>query len=323
MTLTVKAGAETWPIAGSFVISRGARTEAAVVVAEVSDGTHVGRGECVPYARYGETVESVLSEIRAVDLVDDRKALRWKTPPGAARNALDCALWDLEAKKSGTRAWKLAGLVAPEPVLTCFTLSLGTPDSMAEAARAAAHMRLLKVKLGGEGDPARLHAVRRAVPDAELVVDANEAWNAANFAENMRACAETHVALVEQPLPAGADDLLRDVDHIVPICADESVHVTADLDRLAGKYEGVNVKLDKSGGLTEALELVDEARRRELLVMVGCMVGTSLAMAPAMLIAQEADFVDLDGPLLLARDRTPGLVYSDALVMPPDPTLWG
>ena len=323
MTLTVTTRAETWPIAGSFVISRGARTEATVVVAEVSDGDKVGRGECVPYARYGEAVESVLTAIKAVGLTDDRKALRWMMPPGAARNALDCALWDLEAKTSGTRAWKLAGLSAPEPVLTCFTLSLGTPESMADAARAAAHMRLLKVKLGGDGDPARLHAVRRAAPDAELVVDANEAWRAENFSENMRACAEAHVALIEQPLPAGADDLLRDVDHIVPICADESVHVTADLDALAGKYDGVNVKLDKAGGLTEALELVDEARRRHLLVMVGCMVGTSLAMAPALLAAQEADFVDLDGPLLLAKDRTPGLVYSDALVAPPEPMLWG
>jgi L-Ala-D/L-Glu epimerase / N-acetyl-D-glutamate racemase len=323
MTLTVKARAETWPIAGSFVISRGARSEAAVVVAEVSDGLHTGRGECVPYARYGETVEGVLTAIGAVDLVDDRKALRWKMPPGAARNALDCALWDLEAKRSGTPAWKLAGLSAPKPVVTCFTLSLGTPESMAAAAEAAKHLRILKVKLGGDGDPARLRAIRHVVPDAELVVDANEAWRAENFSENMRACADAHVALIEQPLPAEADNLLRDVEHVVPICADESVHVTADLDALAGKYDGVNVKLDKAGGLTEALELVHEARQRKLLVMVGCMVGTSLAMAPALLAAQQADYVDLDGPLLLAKDRTPGLVYSDALVTPPDPMLWG
>jgi L-Ala-D/L-Glu epimerase / N-acetyl-D-glutamate racemase len=323
MTLSVKARAETWPIAGSFVISRGARTEATVVVAEVGDGAHVGRGECVPYARYGETVESVLAAIEGAPVDDGRAALRREMLPGAARNAIDCALWDLEAKQSGTRVWKLAGLSAPKPVVTCFTLSLGTPETMAEAARAAKHLRILKVKLGGDGDAARIHAVRRAVPDAELVVDANEAWNAANFAENLRACAESHVALIEQPLPAGSDELLRDMEHIVPIYADESVHVFADLDALAGKYDGVNVKLDKAGGLTEALALVGEARRRKLQIMVGCMVATSLAMAPAMLIAQEADFVDLDGPLLLAKDRTPGLVYSDALVTPPDPMLWG
>ncbi len=305
------------------MISRGARTEATVVVAEVGDGAHVGRGECVPYARYGETVESVVAAIEGARVSGDREALRRDMPAGAARNAIDCALWDLEAKRSGRPAWQLAGLAAPKPVVTCFTLSLGTPDTMAAAAGAAKHYRILKVKLGGEGDPARIHAVRRAAPDAELVVDANEAWRAENFSENMRACAEAHVALIEQPLPADADDLLRDVEHVVPICADESVHVTADLDALAGKYDGVNVKLDKAGGLTEAFDLVREARRRKLQVMVGCMLATSLAMAPAMLIAQEADFVDLDGPLLLARDRTPGLAYSGALVAPPEPMLWG
>jgi L-alanine-DL-glutamate epimerase-like enolase superfamily enzyme len=194
---------------------------------------------------------------------------------------------------------------------------------MAEAAHAARHFRILKAKLGGDGDPARLHAVRRSAPNSELVVDANEAWSEGNFAENMQACAETHVALVEQPLPAGADELLRRVERSVPICADESLHVAADLDALAGKYDGINVKLDKAGGLTEALELVRGAKQRKLLVMVGCMVATSLAMAPTMLIAQQADFVDLDGPLLLARDRVPGLSYSGGLVSPPEPALWG
>jgi L-alanine-DL-glutamate epimerase-like enolase superfamily enzyme len=323
MTLSVTARAETWPIAGSFVISRGARTEVTVVVAEVSDGVHKGRAECVPYARYGETVESVLAAIQSARLTGDREALRRAMPPGAARNALDCALWDVEAKRSGKRAWELAGLAEPRPVVTCYTLSLGTPETMAEAAHEARHYRVLKVKLGGDGDPARLHAVRRAAPDSELVVDANEAWSAANFSENMQACAETHVALVEQPLPADADELLRNVAHAVPVCADESVHVAADLDALIGKYDGVNVKLDKAGGLTEALDLVREARRRNLQIMVGCMLATSLAMAPAMLIAQEADFVDLDGPLLLAKDRTPGLAYSGALVSPPEAALWG
>ncbi len=323
MTISVKARAETWPIAGSFVISRGARTEVTVVVAEIREGAHAGRGECVPYSRYGETIESVLAAIEAAPLDGDREALRRAMPPGAARNALDCALWDLEAKKSGAPAWKLAGLGPLRPAVTCFTLSLGTPDSMAEAARKAADLPLLKVKLGGEGDPARIHAVRRAAPDAELVVDANEAWSAETFAENMRACAEAHVALIEQPLPADADEMLRNVEHVVPICADESVHVAADLDALAGKYDAVNVKLDKAGGLTEALELARAARQRELLVMVGCMLATSLAMAPAMLVAQAADFVDLDGPLLLSKDRVPGLAYSGALVSPPEPALWG
>ncbi len=323
MTLTVSARAETWPIAGSFVISRGARKEAAVVVAEISDGSHTGRGECVPYPRYGETVDGVLTLIADARLDADREALRRKMPPGAARNAIDCALWDLDAKRTGEPAWRRAGLGEPRPVMTCFTLSLGTPATMAEAAHAAADLPILKVKLGGDGDPARIHAVRRAAPDAILVVDANEAWNAQNFAENTRACAEAHVALLEQPLPAGADDMLRDIEHAVPICADESVHVTADLDALAGKYDAVNVKLDKAGGLTEALDLVREARRRKLQIMVGCMVGTSLAMAPAMLLAKDADFVDLDGPLLLAKDRTPGLVYSGALVTPPERALWG
>jgi len=323
MTLSVTARAETWPIAGSFVISRGARTEVTVVVAEVSDGVHRGRAECVPYGRYGETVDSVIAAIEGARLTGDREALRRAMPPGAARNALDCALWDLEAKRSGKRAWELAGLAEPRPVVTCYTLSLGTPETMAEAAHEARHYRVLKVKLGGDGDPARLHAVRRAAPDSELVVDANEAWSAANFSENMQACAQTHVALIEQPLPADADELLRNVEHAVPVCADESVHVTANLDALVGKYDGVNVKLDKAGGLTEALDLVRAARRRDLQVMVGCMLATSLAMAPAMLIAQQADFVDLDGPLLLAKDRTPGLAYSGALVSPPEAALWG
>jgi L-alanine-DL-glutamate epimerase-like enolase superfamily enzyme len=323
MTLTVKAAVEAWPIAGTFVISRGSRTEAHVVVAEVTDGTHSGRGECVPYARYGETVDSVLAEIERADLGGgDRSALA-RMPAGAARNALDCALWDLEAKRAGKPAWRLAGLPSPRPITTAYTLSLGTPDGMREAARAAASRPLLKVKLGGDGDPDRIRAVRAGAPDARLIVDANEAWSEANFAENMRACVETDVRLIEQPLPAGADDMLRHVPHPIPICADESVHVTSDLDALAGRYDGVNVKLDKAGGLTESLRLAAEARRRGYLVMVGCMVGTSLAMAPAVLVAQVADIADLDGPLLLAKDRSPGLVYSGAVVEPPSPGLWG
>ncbi len=328
MMLSVRAAAETWPIAGAFTISRGSRTEVAIVVAELSDGTAAGRGECVPYARYGESIESVLAAIRGASLGSgaldaERQALRETMPSGAARNALDCALWDLQAKRSGVPAFKRAGLKPLHAVTTCYTLSLGAPEAMVEAALKARHYPLLKVKLGGDGDPERIRAVRAAAPEARLVVDANEAWSAENFSENMAACAEAGVALVEQPLPADADDLLRTVAHAVPVCADESIHVTADLDRLAGKYDGVNVKLDKAGGLTEALDLVAEARRRKLQVMVGCMLATSLAMAPAMLIAQGADVVDLDGPLLLAKDRVPGLAYSGAVISPPEPALWG
>ncbi len=323
MRLSVTARVETFPIAGAFIIARGARTEARVVVAEVSDGADTGRGECLPYARYGETVEGVLAEIKAAEVSGDRQELRHTMKAGAARNAIDCALWDLEAKKAGKPAWSLAGLKAPKPVVTCYTLNLGTPESMASDARKAADMPLLKVKLGGDGDAERVRAVRAAAPRATLVVDANEAWTAANFSENLSACGKADVALIEQPLPAGKDDFLNDLRRSIPISADESAHVTGDLDALAGKYDGVNIKLDKTGGLTEALDMLREAKRRELRVMVGCMVATSLAMAPAMLLAQQADIVDLDGPLLLARDRVPGLTYSGALVSPPERALWG
>lgn len=324
MTATVKARIERFPIAGSFVISRGARTEIVVVVAEIEAGGQIGRGEAVPYAHYGETVEGVAAAIETFDPgALDREAMRQTIPAGAARNALDCALWDLEAKRAGKRVWELAGRAAPRPTVTAYTLNLGTPESMAEAARNAAHLPLLKIKLGGDGDADRIAAVRDAAPGARLIVDANEAWREANFAANMTACARAGVALVEQPLPAGADEHLRNADRPVPICADESVHVTADLDRLAGKYDAVNIKLDKAGGLTEALALAEAARAQGFRIMVGCMLGTSLAMAPALIVAAEADFVDLDGPLLLARDREPGLAYSGATVAPPPAALWG
>lgn len=324
MKLSVRTQIERWPISGSFVISRGARTEATVVVAEVSDGVHSGRGECVPYQRYQETTEGVVAAIEATDLADiDRWELRRRLPPGAARNALDCALWDYETRKSGLPAWRRAGLHPLRPVTTAYTISLGEPGMMAEMARKAAGFPLLKLKLGGVGDPERIRAVRKSAPHARLIADANEAWSEGDFLANMRACAEASVALVEQPLPSASDEMLRDAAHAVPICADESVHVTTDLDRIAGKYDAVNVKLDKAGGLTEALDLLREARRRGYIVMAGCMVSTSLAMAPALLLAQEADYADLDGPLLLARDRAPGLTYSGALVEPAESGLWG
>ena len=324
-TLTVQV--ERWPIAGSFTISRGAKTEAVVVVAEVSDGRSRGRGECVPYVRYGETVEAVIAALRGME--DPiargltREGLQTAMLPGAARNALDCALWDLAAKQAGRPAHELAGLDAPRAVTTAFTISLAAPDAMAAAATRAAHRTLLKVKLGGAGDAARIAAVRNAAPDAELIVDANEGWTADNIAANLAACADAGVTLVEQPLPAGGDEALAYVSRPVPVCADESVHGVATLPALIGKYDAVNIKLDKAGGLTEALAIAQEAERLGFDIMVGCMVATSLAMAPAMLLAQGARYVDLDGPLLLGRDRPDGLRYEGSRVYPPTSVLWG
>jgi L-alanine-DL-glutamate epimerase-like enolase superfamily enzyme len=323
LTLTV----ERFPIAGAFTISRGSRTEIAVVVARIADGGTAGRGECVPYPRYGESVESVAALIEAqgeaIDAGISRDELRERMPAGAARNALDCALFDLEAKLRGVRAWDLAGLPEPQPVTTAYTLSLGTPESMGEAARNAASRPLLKVKLGGDGDPARIAAVRTGAPDARLIVDANEAWRPENLEENLAACLAAGVALIEQPLPAGEDALLGQIAHPVPICADESLHDRAGLDALAGLYDAINIKLDKTGGLTEAVMLAHEARARGLTVMVGCMLGTSLGMAPAALLTHHAEFVDLDGPLLLAKDREPPLRYDGSTLFPPGPELWG
>ncbi len=319
---------ERFPIAGAFTISRGSRTEAAVVVARVADeGGAAGQGECVPYARYGESVESVAALIaaqaEAVAAGLTRAELAAQLPAGAARNALDCALLDLEAKRLGRPAHAILGLPAPQAAVTAYTLSLGTPDSMEAAARAAAARPLLKVKLGGEGDPERIAAVRRGAPDSRLIVDANEAWRPETLAANLAACVAAGVGLIEQPLPADADAALDGYPRPIPICADESLHDRAGLDALAGRYDAVNIKLDKTGGLTEAVLLAQAARARGLSVMVGCMVGTSLAMAPAMLLAAQADYVDLDGPLLLARDREPALRYAGSTVHPPEPALWG
>ncbi|UGY04371.1 N-acetyl-D-Glu racemase DgcA [Bradyrhizobium quebecense] len=318
---------ERWPIAGTFTISRGTKTEAVVVVAEVSQGGLTGRGECVPYPRYGETPEATLQAIQAMQgpLANgmDRIALQASMPAGAARNALDCALADLEAKRAGRRIWNLLGRPAPEPRTTAYTISLGTPEAMAEATAKAAHRALLKIKLGGDGDAARIAAVRKAAPASELVVDANEAWTEDNLAANLAACADAGVTLIEQPLPADKDEALLRIKRPVAVCADESVHDRASLEGLRGRYDAVNIKLDKTGGLTEALAMADAARALGFEIMIGCMVATSLAMAPAMLIAQAARFVDLDGPLLLAKDRDNGLRYDGSLVYPPDAALWG
>ncbi|MGJ4897811.1 MULTISPECIES: N-acetyl-D-Glu racemase DgcA [unclassified Bradyrhizobium] len=316
-----------WPIAGSFTISRGAKTEAVTVIAELRHGTMVGRGECVPYPRYGETPDAALSALLAMrDAVAsglDRAALQTALPPGAARNALDCALLDLEAKRSGRRIWDLLGRRAPAPCVTAYTISLGSPDVMAKAAAKAAHRPLLKIKLGGDGDPARIAAVRAAAPQSQLIVDANEAWTEANLESNLAACAIAGVTLVEQPLPAGKDEALGKIARPLTVCADESVHDRDSLEALRGRYDAVNIKLDKTGGLTEALAMVEAARAVGFDIMVGCMVATSLSMAPAMLLTPFARFVDLDGPLLLAEDCEHGLHYEDSLVYPPDQALWG
>ncbi|MFO7297474.1 MAG: dipeptide epimerase [Pseudomonadota bacterium] len=320
--LVIDAQIERWPLANAFVISRGAKREAEVVVAQVSDGVYTGRGECVPYPRYGQTPEATLRAIKAAPADLDRDLLQdW--PADAARNALDCALWDLEAKRTGRRAAEIAGLAPLKPVLTCYTLSLDTPEAMATAARAVPHLPLLKLKLGRPGDAERMRAVRDARPDARLVADANEGWQSSDLAHLLSVAAETGFELIEQPLPADDDAELARVHRPVPVCADESAHTTDDLAALRDRYDAVNIKLDKTGGLTEALRMAREARRLGFRIMTGCMVATSLAMAPALLVAQLADWVDLDGPLLLARDREWGLEIRDGMISPPDPRLWG
>jgi len=322
--LTIRA--ESWPIARPFAISRGAKTRADVIVVELSEGPYCGRGECVPYARYGESIQSVTAALEAMrDRLAglNRTGLLSAMPAGAARNALDCALWDLEAKRSGQRVYEFANLPAPHPLTTAYTISLDSPDAMARAAAEAAWRPLLKVKVGAQGTPERLRAVRHAAPRSELIVDANEAWEPANLAENLAACARAGVSLVEQPLATGADGALATISRAVPVCADESLHDRASLARLRGVYDAINVKLDKAGGLTEALALVAEADRLGFAVMVGCMVATSLAIAPAVLLGQRARLVDLDGPLLLAADRPDGLCFEGSVIYPSQPALWG
>jgi len=316
-----------WPIRGHFAISRGARTEATVVEVTIVDGPHRGHGECVPYARYDETVESVrdaiLAHSDALETGLDRVALQAVMPPGAARNAIDCALWDLHAKQSGTSAAQLAGFESLERLETAFTIGIDDPETMARKASEASQHGLLKIKLGAEGDLARLTAIREARPDVRLIVDANEGWQPDALPHWLAACKEARVSLVEQPLPAAQDAILEDTPRDVIICADESAHDRSNLETVRARYDAINIKLDKTGGLTEALALAREARAMDLKIMVGCMVGTSLAMAPALIAAQGADFVDLDGPLLLARDRDPGLAYDGGIVAPPPPELWG
>jgi L-alanine-DL-glutamate epimerase-like enolase superfamily enzyme len=315
--------AETFALAKPFAISRGARTQARVLTVTLEADGARGRGECVPYARYGESPERVRAQIDGLPETFDRAELQRLLPAGAARNAVDCALWDLEAKRSGRPVWELAGLPEPGPEITAYTLSLDTPEAMRAAAAANAHRPLLKIKLGGPDDLDRLRAVRDGAPEARVIVDANEGWTPEDYAALAPALLGLGVELLEQPLPAGGDDALGRSVRALPVCADESCHDRSSLDGLTGKYDMVNIKLDKTGGLTEALALREAARARGYGVMVGCMVGTSLAMAPALLVAQGAVVTDLDGPLLLARDREPPLRYDERGVHPAAPELWG
>jgi L-Ala-D/L-Glu epimerase len=318
---------EHWRIAGTFTIARGAKTEAVVVVAEITDGDIVARGESVPYGRYDESIASVCAEMDAIlpalRQTPTREALSQLLHAGAARNALDCALWDYEAKKSGKRVWELAQLPEPVPVQTAYTISLSDPDTMFAKASAESHRPLLKVKLGTPDDLPRLKAVRAGAPNAQIIVDANEGWTRADLEKLLPQLVDNGVCLIEQPLKAGADAELADLRSPIPLCADESAHQSGDIARLAAFYQAVNIKLDKTGGLTEALLMAQAARHASLDIMIGCMVGTSLSMAPALLLTGYARYVDLDGPLLLEKDRPEGLKYEGSLVHPPSKSLWG
>jgi L-Ala-D/L-Glu epimerase len=342
-TLKIEAREEIFPLNHPFRISRGSRTEAQVVVVTMTDGEHVGRGECVPIRRYKQSVASVLAQIESIQQIGDldRDKLQQLLEPGAARNALDCALWDLEAKRSGKRVWELANIscsdvdasyseaattntLDADPVETSFTISLDTPARMADAAAAATDLPILKLKLcGDDRDLARVEAVRAAAPNARLLIDANESWSPRHYRKTVSALNELGVELIEQPFPANADDVLETLDHPIPVCADESCHTTVDLARLRNRYEAINIKLDKTGGLTEALQLYQRARDNNFKVLIGCMVCTSLSIAPARVLASNADWVDLDGPLLLARDRNDGLHYEHGKISMPQRELWG
>ena len=323
LTVTRRA----WPLARPIVTADGVETTVEVVVAEISDVESRGRGEGVPLRRFGESVDSVVAALDAIKGAVfsglNRNTLQQALPPGAARNALDCAFWDIDAKRAYRSVAELAGLGTVTPVLTAFTLALDTPEKMAELAAANRARPLLKLVLGGDGDVERVRAVRRAAPAARLIVDANESWNERQLSEFMPMLIDCRVELIEQPLPADADDALARLERPIPLCADESCRTLADLDRLEGKYEAINIKLDKVGGLTEALALAAEAKRRGIRIMAGGAIGTSLGVAPALLVAQQAAIVDLDGPLHLAADRVPGLHYNGSTIHPPEPNFWG
>jgi len=318
----------SWPVRGSFTISRGSRTSAETVMVVIADDAFRGRGECVPYAHYGESLEGVTELIESIrgplESGMNRAELQSALPSGAARNALDCALWDLEAKRLGVRAWQLPDIdAAQQPITTAFTLSLDSPDRMREAARASASCPLLKIKLGGEDDLERVRAVREGAPQSRLILDANEGWNPQNYESLIPVLVELGVEMIEQPFPAAADEVLRTIEHPITICADEACHDIASFGELVGKYDMINIKLDKTGGLTEAMKLKALADGAGMQIMVGCMLGSSLAMAPACIVAQGADIVDLDGPLLLADDCQHGLIYENSVIQPGSAELWG
>jgi L-alanine-DL-glutamate epimerase-like enolase superfamily enzyme len=324
--LKIEAKEEVWPLHHPFRISRGSRTEASVVIATASDGEHTGRGEGVPIARYNQSVTSVLAQIASIGHagVLDRHKLQQLLPPGAARNALDCALWDLEAKRSGKRVWELANVPMIDAVETSFTISLDTPERMAAAAATVARLPILKLKLGGdEPDRARVEAVRAAAPEARLLIDANESWSPRHYRNTVPALKELGVELIEQPFPAESDEVLESLDHPIPVCADESCHTAADVPRMRNRYEVINVKLDKTGGLTEALRLCQLACENNFKLLIGCMVCTSLSIAPARLLASTAKWLDLDGPLLVSRDRDHPIPYSNGRIGVPPRALWG
>jgi L-Ala-D/L-Glu epimerase len=325
-TLKIEAKEEIWPLNHPFRISRGSRTEACVVTVGMSDGQYTGHGEGVPIARYNQSADSVLAQIESIHGVSDldRDNLQQLLAPGAARNALDCALWDLEAKRCGKRAWELANIPIADQVETSFTISLDTPARMADAAAAAADLPVLKLKLcGDDRDVARVEGVRAASPKARLLIDANESWSPRHYRNTVAALKELGVELIEQPFPADADDVLETLEHPIPVCADESCHTAADLPRLKNRFEAINIKLDKTGGLTEALLLYQRARENNFKILIGCMVCTSLSIAPARLLASNADWIDLDGPLLLARDRDHGLPYQNGRIGMPAREVWG
>jgi L-Ala-D/L-Glu epimerase len=325
--MQLEARRVSWPLAGTFAISRGAKTQSDVVQVALTDGIYTGHAECTPYPRYGETVDSVLEQLEqaagALSERTDVRAIQALLPAGAARNALDCAWWDLQAKSQGTSVVALFGLAAPRPVVSAYTLSLDSPEAMGRAAAIHAHVPLMKLKLAGEGDLERVAAVRENAPNAQLIVDANEGWSADQVEPFSTALAALGVVMIEQPLPAADDALLSEVGHPIPLCADESCHTRDGLAQLVGRYEFINIKLDKTGGLTEALALRDAARGHGFRIMVGCMLASSLAMAPAVLVAQGAEIVDLDGPLWLAKDHEPSLVFVGTEISPPAPALWG
>jgi L-Ala-D/L-Glu epimerase len=325
--MEIRVFSESWPIRGSFTISRGSKTAAEVVVVELTQNGITGRGECVPYARYGESVQGVIEKIEsmipAIREGLDRRGLQLVLNSGAARNALDCAFWDLESKQKGLRIWEYLDVAAPQPLLTAYTLSLDTPENMQQAAEANAFRPLLKLKLAGAGDLDRVAAVRKGSPSARIIVDANEGWNEQIYRELIPELQKLGVEMIEQPLPAGDDAILASLPRPIPICADESCHDSSTLHELVGRYDMINIKLDKTGGLTEALVLREQAEAAGMKIMVGCMLASSLAMAPAFVVAQGAQVVDLDGPLLLQKDREPGFDYSDNLMHAPVVALWG